>query len=321
MPHLTHKNSIYRLVVWRETHKTTSRIEWQNQQDIYRSIYIKANSFKDFNLVSLLTLGSWEHATSDMHRVRTPRTTKLGHNHQARGSRLAFQGASPTNSTTARSGLSIHEKPIAGWRHGSTTHRTLAKFLAKLAISAHHVATGDENHCWTMFMANGASDTSTTGTLLPLLRWFLGAVDISHRPCSTHAEMIWNPSTTYQLHASITESQLHQHGPQLPHCDIPSSSPLLDLFTQVHWHLALVLLILGCLPAFLLEPLLLCGNQRINQALRFAPSLCGGLAQLLKEGHGFESTRIFWPCKSGRKALSQKQHITHVHRYSVTAQA
>ena len=175
------------------------------------------------------------------------------------------------------------------------------KLLATLAIPAHHVAARHENDCWTMFLANGASDASTTGTLW---RWFLGACGISHRPFGTHFEIhlqCMHPLDTYSI-----QSQLHQHGPQLPLCDIHSSGPLLDLFTHAHENLALVLLILGCLPACLLEPLLRFGNQRINQVLRFAPSLCGGLAQLLKEGHGFEGTGILWPCKSGRKVLGQK---------------
>ena len=64
-----------------------------------------------------------------------------------------------------RSGLSIHEETVAGCRDGSTTHRTLAKLLATLAVPANHVAAGHENDGWAMFLANGASDRSTTGTL------------------------------------------------------------------------------------------------------------------------------------------------------------
>ena len=73
MPRPTHKNSIYHLDVWRDMCKTTpnSRIQTQNQQNICRSLF------------TLLALGSWEHATSDMHWVRTPQITKLGHNNQA----------------------------------------------------------------------------------------------------------------------------------------------------------------------------------------------------------------------------------------------
>jgi len=91
------------------------------------------------------------------------------------------------------------------------------------------------------------------------------------------------------------ESQLHQHGPQLLLRDVLSSNPLLDFVTQAHLHAAAVPLVLGCHPALLREPhlerlvdslvakekVLLFGNQRINQALRFELSLCRGLAQLV----------------------------------------
>jgi len=65
----------------------------------------------------------------------------------------------------------------------------LAKLLVTLAIPAHHVAAGHENDGWTLFVANGASDGSSTGALL---RRFLGAGSISHRPCGSQLEMLWN---------------------------------------------------------------------------------------------------------------------------------
>ena len=174
-----------------------------------------------------------------------------------------------------------------------------------------------------MFQANGANDASTTSTL-----WrcsspsFCGGLvgGISHGPCGPHKEIV----RTGPLHASIMKSQLHQHGPQLLLREDPCSSPVLHFVAQLHTDVAVVLLISGCLPAGLREPLLLCGNQLINQALRFEviqplplgrmpPSLRRGLAQLVNQGHGFDGMRILWPCTSGRKGLGQKSmsHIDH----------
>ena len=165
---------------------------------------------------------------------------------------------------------------------------------------------------WAMFLANGASNGSATGTLL---RWFLGAGDIGHGPCSTHFETPSLCTPVRPLHASIMESQLHQHGPQLLLREILSSVPLANFVTQLHTDPALVLLISGCLPACLHEPPLRCRNKRLNQTLRFAvirpPSLRRGLAQLVDEGHGFDGMRILWPCTSGGKGLGQqKAHVT-----------
>ena len=166
-------------------------------------------------------------------------------------------------------------------------------------------------------MANGASDESPTSTL-----WrcsspsFCGGLvgGISHGPCGPHKEIV----RTGPLHASIMKSQLHQHGPQLLLREDPCSSPVLHFVTQLHTDVAVVLLISGCLPAGLREPLLLCGNQLNNQAIRFEviqplplgrmpPSLRRGLAQLVNQGHGFDGMTILWPRKSGRRGLGQKR--------------
>ena len=163
-------------------------------------------------------------------------------------------------------------------------------------------------------MANGASDASTT---CGLWRWFLEADGISNGPCGSQAARVITLPHPVPLHASIMESQLQQHGPQLLLGAMASSIPAIDFVTLAHVHEALILLISGCFQAFLREPLLLRGNKRLNQALRFEViqplplgciplSLCRDLAQPVNQGHGFDGMRILWPRKSGRKGLGQK---------------
>jgi hypothetical protein len=67
------------------------------------------------------------------------------------------------------SGCSVHEKPTTGRCDHLPAHGALPQLLTTVALAAHHVAAGHQDHGWTMFVADGARHTGATagcGTLL-----------------------------------------------------------------------------------------------------------------------------------------------------------
>ena len=74
----------------------------------------------------------------------------------------------PTTSQRG-SGCSVHEKPTTGRCDHLPAHGALPQLLTTVALAAHHVAAGHQDHSWTMFVADGARHTGATagcGTLL-----------------------------------------------------------------------------------------------------------------------------------------------------------
>ena len=63
----------------------------------------------------------------------------------------------------------VNEKTSRGRSGHFTAQGTLAQPLTTMAVSAHHVATGNEGNRWTVLVADGTRRTSATGDVRLLL--------------------------------------------------------------------------------------------------------------------------------------------------------
>ena len=116
--------------------------------------------------------GRTGHPASDKQSLTTKRLKcpKLQHFFAAMCQAARQNHPKKTLPTSQRgSGCSVHEKPTTGRCDHLPAHGALPQLLTTMALAAHHVAAGHQDHGWTMFVADGARHTGATsgcGTLL-----------------------------------------------------------------------------------------------------------------------------------------------------------
>ena len=205
--------------------------------------------------------------------------------------RLAVKTFGRLNLAYHATASSVHKQTLGGRRNRRAAHGALVQLPAEMAVSAHHVATGHQDHSWAMLVTDGTGHAGATGAWHG--RFLLARRVIIFIPCGTKL-IIWIWIIWIGRRRFIAALDWKALEPQLckgffkshPQCVTIQILSLLQICFETEVSCVTIQSTHGCCFTTQLEMVRHLNNLSCDNLLRFSTICVDIPCQLLSESHG-----------------------------------